>query len=170
MSSRPLLPGCLNFRGRRLHCVVENLALQVESCFCCSRLSEKWEEEADQGLGHRPAVTGLKTPNQGQTWASTSTTVSSAASKPVAVYALAPNNFSPHSDKLLVLASLRTGFLSPIKTDVKPEKSLRSIRDGLYFRTSVLIPEENCKSPHGPTRSGPIGHTGSSGHLQFRDE
>lgn len=141
--------------------MVENLALQVKSCFCCSCLPEKWEEEADQGFGHR-----LKTPNQGQTWAGTFATVPPAASKLVAVHGSAPNNFSPHSDKLLVLASEQASCRLSKPTLVKvrnfkPEKSLRSIRDGLYFRASVLIPEENCQTPHGPA---------GSGHLQFRDE
>lgn len=45
------------YKGRRLRCVVENLALKVESCFCCSRLPEKWGEQADLAPG-----TGLREP------------------------------------------------------------------------------------------------------------
>lgn len=45
----PQALNCLNLKGRRLRCVVENLALQLESCFVarfCLKSGEKWRSRA----------------------------------------------------------------------------------------------------------------------------
>lgn len=143
-------PGCLNSKGRRLRRVVENLALQVESCFVarfCLKSGEKWRfREWAQACGRQ-----AQDPRQGLDLSSHSS--SSAISSLQTCCCPAPNNFSPQSDKLLGLTAEQASCRPTKPAMVKVRKIQAWLvfkvgqRYSLYFRALSLFQRQTESPP-----------------------